>query len=126
MSARNLRIDRAGAVQFGSFVLVIAGLFAVLHFSARRPEWLFTKGSIQGVRIVADHALETKFGGTVTWRADYQVGYAVDGREYSIWTDSGIRGETEGDVRMQFPRRYGDCRVQYGPQKPKISIASCR
>ena len=83
------------------------------------------QGNIQDIRIVADHAIETKWGGQLTWKAEYRVVYFAANREYSLWTDSGIRGENEGDVRLTLPKEYPRCYVRYNPKKPEESAAEC-
>ena len=106
---------------------VLAGLLlAVLY---RRPQDMslaFAPGNIQDTRIVADHALQTKWGGQLTWKAEYKVAYSIVGREYAVWIDSGIRGADEADVRLALPQSRPSCRVQYDPQRPEASIATCR
>src|SRR6266702_8930909 len=78
---------------------------------------------IQGTRIVAGHALQTKWGGQLTWKAEYSVAYSVASREYAIWADSGIRSESEDGVHLALPRSLPSCRVRYKPETPGISIA---
>src|SRR5438309_2989582 len=46
---------------------------------------VFNFWTIQGTRIVADHALQTKWGGQLTWKAEYSVAYSIASREYAIW-----------------------------------------
>jgi len=84
------------------------------------------QGTIQDTRIVADHAFETKWGGQLTWKAEYMVAYSVAGLKYAVWADSGIRGESEATVRLVLPQSHPSCQVQYNPQKPVVSVAGCR
>ena len=93
---------------------------------SREENWPVVRGTIQDTRIVADHAFETKWGGQLTWKAEYMVAYSVEGLEYAAWADSGIRGESEAAVRLVLPQSHPSCRVQYNPQKPVVSIAGCR
>jgi len=89
-------------------------------------KWRLTPGSIQDTRIVADHGIETKWGGELMWKAEYRVAYSVASREYAVWADSGIRGESEAGVRLALPQSRPSCRVRYNPKKPEASIADCR
>ena len=119
-------IDTRTTALVAALWLLAALLLAVLY---RRPEGMslvFALGNIQDTRIVADHGLQTKWGGQLTWKAEYKVAYSIAGREYAVWTDSGIRGADEVDVRLALPQSRPLCRVQYDPQKPEASIASCR
>ena len=113
-------------VQFAAICTLIAALFAFWRRGSREAEWPLVHGTIQDTRITADHALQTYWGGQVTWRADYKVAYAVATREYSVWADSSIRGQSEADVRLALPQARLACRVRYNPQKPEVSVADCR
>jgi len=119
-------IDTRTTVLVATFWLLAALLLAFLY---RRPpdmEWAFAQGNVQGTRIVADHALQTKWGGQLTWKAEYRVAYSVAGREYAAWADSGIRGADEASVQLTLPPSHPSCRVQYNPGKPETSVAECR
>jgi len=119
-------IDTRTTALVAALWLLAALLLAVLY---RRPQGMslaFAPGNVQDTRIVADHALQTKWGGQLTWKAEYKVAYSIAGREYAVWTDSGIRGADEADVRLALPQPRPLCRVQYDPQRPEVSIASCR
>jgi hypothetical protein len=113
-------------VQVAAVCTLILALLVFLHRGPREAERPLVYGTIQDTRIVADHALQTKWGGQVTWRADYKVAYAVATREYSVWTDSGIRGQSEDDVRLALPRSRPICRVRYNAKKPEASVVECR
>jgi hypothetical protein len=119
-------IDRRSTALFLIASVLIVALFAFLHRGSGEARWPLVPGTIQDTRIVADHALETKWGSDVTWRADYWVAYSVSGHEYNVWADSGIRGESEAGVRLALPRQNPLCRVRYNPKKPEASIAHCR
>jgi hypothetical protein len=116
---------RSTALYAIAWTLVIV-LFAFLHRGRRDVKWPLVQGTIQDTRIVSDHALQTGWGGQVTWKAEYKVAYAVASREYSVWADSGIRGASEADVRLDLPRSRPSCRVQYNPETPEVSVANCR
>jgi len=119
-------IDIRATAQFAAALVVVVALFAFLHRGPREAKWPLMQGTIQETRIVADHALQTKWGGQVTWKAEYKVAYAVASREYTVWADSGIRGESEADVRLDLPPARPACRVKYNPHRPEVSIADCR
>jgi len=119
-------IDVRAIVQLAAVCTLILALLAFLQRGRREAERPLVYGTIQDTRIVADHALQTKWGGQVRWRADYKIAYAVATREYFVWADSGIRGQSEGDVRLALPRTRPTCRVRYNPQKPEVSVADCR
>jgi hypothetical protein len=101
-------------------------LFALLHRPPRDTKWVVAQGNIQDTRIIADHALQTKWGGQLTWKAEYRLAYSVAGREYAVWADSGVRGEDEDGVRLALRKSHPLCRVQYNPHKPESSVAVCR
>ena len=106
-------------------VLVVA-LFAFLHRGSGEMKWSPVPGTIQDTRIIADHGLQTKWGGELTWKAEYRVDYSVRSRNYAVWADSGIRGESEIGTRWGLPQSRPSCRVWYNPTKPEESIADCR
>jgi hypothetical protein len=99
-------------------VLVVAGL-ALLRRDQEAVRWSLARGEIQDTRVVADRAVETKWGGELTWKAEYRVVYFVTNREYAQWADSGIRGETEAAVRLALPQPKLPCRVPYNPKGQK-------
>ena len=119
-------IDVPATVLFAIADVLVAALLTFLHRGPTRLQWSQVEGTIQDTRIVADHALQTKWGGQLTWKAEYRVGYSVAGREYAVWAESGIRGEDENGVRLLLPRSRLSCRVHYDPQSPMVSIADCR
>ena len=77
-------------------------------------------------KIVADHGLETKWGGQLTWRAQYKVEYTVANKEYFVWSDSGIRGESEDEVHLGLSKLSPVCRVRYRGESPEAATAECR
>ena len=119
-------IDVPATVLFAIAVVLVAALLALPQRGATHLKWSQVEGTIQDTRIVADHALQTKWGGQLTWKAEYRVGYSVAGREYAVWAESGIRGEDEDGVRLLLPRSRPSCRVQYNPQSPMVSVAVCQ
>jgi hypothetical protein len=119
-------IDVRATVLLVIAVVLVAALLALQHREPMHPKWSQVHGTIQDTRIVADHALQTKWGGQLTWKAEYKVFYAVAGREDVVWADSGIRGEDEAGVRLLLPNSRPSCRVQYDPQSPMVSHADCR
>ena len=119
-------INVRATVVFAAVFVLMAALLAFLQRRQRSAEWPRVHGTIQDTRIVADHALQTYWGGQVTWRAEYKVAYSIATREYSVWADSGVRGQSEADVRLALPRTRPACRVRYNPQKPEVSVADCR
>jgi hypothetical protein len=62
----------------------------------------------------------------ITTTADYKVVYFAAGHEYAVWSDSGIRSESEAGVRLAMPQTHISCEVQYNPKIPEASVASCR
>jgi hypothetical protein len=97
-----------------------------ISYPASRMKWSLVLGTIQDTRIIPDHGLETKWGGELTWRAEYRVDYSVASRNYAVWADSGIRGESETGIRLALPQSRPQCRVRFNPKKPEESIADCR
>jgi hypothetical protein len=120
------KIDWRGMALVVIASTLIVALLAFFQRGSGDVEWPLVNGTIQETRIVADHALQTKWGGQVTWKAEYKVGYSVTGREYVVWADSGIRGESEDGVRLAMPKSRPSCGVRYNPKKPEASIADCR
>jgi hypothetical protein len=115
---------RATLLHALAFTVVVA-LLAVFIGRAS-TKWLLVDGAVQDQRIVADHAIETKGGGQLTWKAEYRVAYFVGGRNYSLWADSGIRGESENVVRLALPQSRPLCQVRYEAKRPEVSVAVCR
>ena len=113
------------AISAAVYAVLFALAFLLLR-SAPRLKWVETQGTVQDTRIVADHAVETKWGGQLTWKAEYKVGYSVDNRAYATWVDSGIRGESEAAVRLAVPQSLPHCRVQYNSKRPEQSSTECR
>jgi hypothetical protein len=109
--------------------IVLASVFVFIFFFRRAQEAQRsrTQGTIQEIRIVPDHAIETKWGGTLTWKAEYRVAYSVSDHEYELWADSGLRGDSEASVRLALlPHPRHSCQVQYYSHKPEVSTADCR
>jgi len=119
-------IDVRGTALFAVAWVLVAALLAFMHRVPRQVKWPLAQGTIQDTRIVADHGLETKWGGELTWKAEYRVAYCVSSREYTLWADSGIRGESEAGVRSALPQSHPPCRVAYDPKRPEVSVADCR
>ncbi|SRR6266568_433297 len=115
-----------GSALFAAACILVATLFALLHRKVPEVNWPLVPVTILDTRIVADHALQAKWGGQITWKAEYRVAYSVTSREYAVWTDSGVRGESEADVKLVLPQSRPSCRVQYDPKRPDISVADCR
>ena len=78
-------IDWAATAKVAAACVLAVALFALLKRDAQEAKWSSTSGTIQGTRIVADHALQTKWGGQLTWKAEYSVAYSIASREYAIW-----------------------------------------
>jgi hypothetical protein len=116
---------RLTAQVVGSYALIIV-LAALLFRGPRQVEKLLVKGTVQATRIVPDYALEAPGGSQLTWKAEFRVAYSVANREYLVWAESGIRGDSEVDVRLRLPRSYPPCRVQCDLQRPEVSVAYCR
>lgn len=116
-------------VRAATLLAITVFLIAVLVSMRRGPtrvEWLQVQGTVKNARIVADHAVETKSGSQLMWKAEYNVVYSVLDVEYAFWADSGIRGEDETGVRLLLPKSSPFCRVRYNPQRPAESVADCR
>jgi len=111
---------------FAAVFALVAVLFAFSRRGQREAKWPLAHGTIQETRIVPDHGLETKWGGQLTWKAQYWVAYSVAGRKYAVWADSGIRRESEAGVRVTLPQARPSCRVRYNHQKPEVSVADCQ
>lgn len=108
-------------------ICVLAALIAVLSRPSRQPaKWLPVQGTIQETRITPDKAVETNWGGQLTWKAEYRVAYSVAGREYTVWGDSGIRRESEAAVRLALPQSRPSCWIRYNTKRPEESVADCR
>jgi hypothetical protein len=70
-------------------------------------------------RIIPDHGLETKWGGELTWKAEYRVDYSVAGRNSAVWADSGIWGESETGIRLALPQSRPRVGCGRTPRSPK-------
>ena len=120
-------VDVKGLVWFSVIACVLtAALFALSHRHSNYVGKSRVLGMVQNIRIVPDHAVETKWGSQLTWRADYRVGYSVGSREYAVWTDSGVRGDSEADVQLTSSRSPRSCWVRYNINEPAISAVDCR
>jgi hypothetical protein len=119
-------MDVRSTVQLALVGALVVFLFALLHQGPEAVKWALVQGDIQDTRIVADHAIQTKWGGELTWKAEYRVVYFAASREYALWADSGIRGESEAGVRLALPKSPPSCRVRYNPKRPEQSVAHCR
>jgi hypothetical protein len=125
MARRNIwTLDVRATVLFA--IAVGVATLVLLHRDPTRLKWSQVQGTVEDTRIVADHALQTKWGGQLTWKAEYKVAYSIAGREYAVWADSGIRGENEDEIRLLLPKSHPPCRVQYDPHNPMVSIAGCQ
>ena len=111
---------------FAAALALLCALFLLLQLVPREANRPLTQGTIKDTRIVADHAVETNWGGQLTWTAEYRVIYFVNNREYAVWTNSGIRGESEAGVQLALPKSHPPCRVKYNPKIPAVSVADCR
>lgn len=105
---------------------LLLGLFAFVLRQQREEKPILTDGIVVGTRIVPDHAIETKQGGRLSWRAEYRVTYSAAGRDFTVWADSGLRGDTENDVRISLPQSRRSCQVRYDPAKSESAMADCR
>jgi len=122
-SARSLNVHAT------AILVIVFALITVLTFLLRRTrdtQWSRTEGLVEEIRIVADHVLQTKWGGDLTWKAEYRVAYFVRNREYGVWADSGLRGDSEASVQVALLHLHPSCQVQYDSQKPQVSIVDCR
>jgi hypothetical protein len=108
-------------------VLALALLTRVLlvHWSVNGAQRTTAQGAIRDTRVVPYSALQTKAGSQLNWVAEYQVVYSVGGREYSVWADSDIRGESKAEVQLRLPQFLPSCRVWYSLKDPKSAVARC-
>jgi hypothetical protein len=107
-------IDRHSTALFVIASALVVALFTFLQKASVGAKWLQVQGTARDTRIVADHGVETKWGGELTWRAEYRVAYPVASRE------------SEAGVRLALPQLRPLCRVRYNPKKPEVSTADCR
>ena len=119
-------VNISGIIQFFLIAFLITALFALDHYRASQPKPILVRGTIQDTRIVADHAVETKWGSQLTWRAEYKVAYSVANREYAMWADSGARGESKADVQLALAQAHRTCWVRYHSDEPAVSVVDCR
>ncbi|MGH9513548.1 MAG: DUF3592 domain-containing protein [Terriglobales bacterium] len=124
-SNRTSGMRRVGTARFAAASVLILVVFALSRWGPQKLKWALTQGTIQDTRIVPEHALETKWGSQLTWKAEYRVSYTVAGREYTVWADSGIRGESEAGVRMVLPESRPPCRVRYDTARPETAVTDC-
>ena len=100
--------------------------YGILRWMYPSTRWASVKGSLADTRIVSEHWSESKGSPPLLWRAEYKVAYSVAGHEYTVWSDSGIRGEDEDEIRLALSGRHASsCRVQYDVDKPDRSVAEC-
>src|SRR5260370_19321107 len=72
-------IDARATVLFAIAVVLVAGLLTLLQRCPRDVKWSQVQGAVQDTRIVADNPLQTKWGGQLTWKGEYKVGYSLAG-----------------------------------------------
>lgn len=108
-------------------VALAVALYGILRWVDEHatPRWVSVQGSLEGTRIVSE-PWSGIAGRSLLWRAEYKVVYSVAGRKYVIWSDSGIKGESEDEIRLTLSARHSSCRVQYDPSKPESSAAVCQ
>lgn len=121
----NLGGRRAWA-QFAAVFAFVAALAALMYRRPQASEWLQVRGTVQDTRIIPDQGMETNWGGELTWEAEYRVAYSVAGREYLLWTSSGIKGESKAGVRLALPQMPPSCWVRYERTRPEKAAANCR
>lgn len=114
-----------GLAKAAAAFLSVAVLFVLYYRGQAKGQWRAVEGSILEQRIAPAHAIETKAGSQMIWEAEYRVGYSVDGRQYSVWSDSGVKGNSEADVRLRM-EKVSSCRVLYKPAQPETSVATCQ
>ena len=119
-------LDVRGILQFVIACGLVVFLFALLQRGQTGVGWPTAHGDIQDTRIVVDHAIQTKRGAELTWKAEYRVVYFAANREFAVWADSGVRSESEAGVRLALPKSHPSCRVRYNPKRPEESVADCR
>jgi hypothetical protein len=111
------------------FVVLSACVAVALAFiscrSSDETQYVVTSGTVADVRVVPDHVVERGAGTEVVWRAEYRVVYFVGDREYSVWDDSGLRGESKAVVQSAVPQSLPSCRVKYESGKPQNALAAC-
>jgi Protein of unknown function (DUF3592) len=108
----------------GAAIAIIGVLLALQH--SPRMSAPVVQGRVEQVRVVADHSSQTKWGSQLIWKAEYKVAYSVAGKDYTVWADSGMRADTEVDLRMALPAAYPACQVWYDPNRPNDSLARCK
>lgn len=124
-SRAKLTIDMRSTGLFTVMCVLVFVSLALLHRGTEPVKWPLVQGNIQDTRIVIDHAVETKWGGELTWKAEYRIVYFAASRQYTLWADSGIRSESEAGVRLALSQSHPSCRLQYNPKRPEETIANC-
>ena len=107
-------------------LIFLAALFILIPARQHKPKFAMAQGSIKDVRIVPDHAEETKWGSKLVFKAEYLLSYSVANNQYSLWVDSGVRGESEAMVRAGLPRSHASCMAMYDVTKPQQAIGVCQ
>jgi hypothetical protein len=63
-------MDVRSTVQVALVGALVVFLFALLHQGPEAVKWPLVQGDIQDTRIVADHVIQTKWVGELTWKAE--------------------------------------------------------
>jgi hypothetical protein len=121
-SRRNSNRTRLAQAAVAS--VLILGLFYLHHRGQQEKSWQAVQGNVREKRISPAYATQV-MGSHLVWKAEYRVGYSGAGHEYSVWADSGVRGDSEADVQLRLTK-VSSCWVRYKPEQPEISVASCR
>src|SRR5258708_15773938 len=122
--SRSRRYRTRGALLVVTCALAVL-LFVLVHRNVNGAEWATAQGTIQDTRVVPYYAFQAKWGSELIWIAEYRVVYSAWGREYSVWANSGFRGESKADVQLRLPQFRPTCRVRYNLKEPGSAVAYC-
>jgi hypothetical protein len=114
--------DRQFHTPFVIAAVLTISIVAVYYLNKRGqiPEsWPVTQADIVETRTGPKYVQQTRAAARIMYGSDYRLKYLIDGKEYFLWIDSGIRArdrELAGRITQQIAKKK--CQVKYNPEKP--------
>ena len=104
-------------------IVLLSVLFLWLGIRSDRAsderDWLTTSSDIIDSRVMQDQ-LESVSGVRITYSGEYKLRYSVAGRQYEIWHDAGLTGDSRDEVVLKLAnsRPYEHYTIHYNPKHP--------
>ena len=122
-SKSSTRGERVVQLALGTLMIAFIALFAQSRLE-RRGGKSYSSGNVKESRIVVDHTSEGQFGGTIYYRMELRVSYALAGEQQDRWlTASEITPDRDG-LAAKLASHPKTCQVYWVPGHPEN--ARCR